>query len=323
MYLFYKLLNGSRKEHEFCAFILYDKEENTLVEVSRYDFSEDIQWYFESAFNENLALENQWKRDKLSDLHFSDENLIQNNKSARLIVEATQYYLLKRLSIHLTDYFEHKYLEEANLKKYGRVDIPEVLLSNKFLDLFSRPMAERSAFVDEEEDRSEFEGEVITVYGNGVYYDKFELVLPLNSKLKKPTDSAIEIDTQRLKISMDIHFDGCNNSLPRGFEQYYLGIDDNNLLRFDAFEVKINISVDMKLRSLFSRLGWEYYYWIDSFLDDIDYYVSQDVFFKRINWESVLTVIHCENIKNKCKEDANSFNLNIDKVEIRKIESTE
>lgn len=324
IYLFYKLLYGSFKKHEFHAFILYDSKENKLVKVPRYDFSEDIQLYFESAFNENLALENQWKKNSLHDFYCFNGNTEEDNKSVKLIVEAAQYYLLKRLSIHLTDYFAHKDLEEHNLKKYGRVDIPEVLLSNKFLDLFSRPMTERSAFIDEndEENESEFEGEVISVYSNGAYYDKFELVLPLKSKLKKPNDTKIEIETQRLKISMETQFDGCNASFPRGFEKYYLGIDDKDF-RFKAFEIKIDINVDMKLRSIFSRLGWEYYYWIDSFLNDIDQQVSPEVFFTRINWETALTTIQCQNVKSKNKEDAGTIDQSIDKIEVREIESVE
>ena len=54
----------------------------------------------------------------------------------RLILEATEYFLLRMLSTHLTNYFNDEKFKEENLTKLERKDIPQVLLENRFLNLF-------------------------------------------------------------------------------------------------------------------------------------------------------------------------------------------
>ena len=71
-------------------------------------------------------------------------------KGHQLIIEATEYYVLEKLSSHLTDYFNRPHFDEQELHTFARNDIPDVLLSNRFLELFSKPMEDRPLFSTED-----------------------------------------------------------------------------------------------------------------------------------------------------------------------------
>ena len=297
LYLATSLLGGRIKSHTFEAFLIYNVTENEIIPVPRYEFSEDIHSYLKSAFEENSALNTLWKKEPLRTFHDRDQIDISKHKSVQLLLESVQYFLLSKLSTHLTDYFATENFKKSNLKKYERKDIPEILLNNRFLELFSRPMEQRPAFMEEyqlEDDESS--GEVVYAFGSkGEIYDKFDLVLPQKSSIRRPDNNKIEIETEKLKISMVVHFEGFNTLLPRMFEEYYLGINNSNEYR--VYQLDICIHVLMKLRSLFSNAGWEYYHWIDSYLDNIEKEVSKDDFFERINWENICTILQCLNLK--------------------------
>lgn len=292
LYLAARLLGRRVESRTYDAFLIYNNKTNEIIRVPRYEFSERVYEYMEGAFAENPALKTLWKKEPLKDLSVSDQVKGKRHRSAQLLSEATEYFVLDRLSTHLIDYFADENFKEENLKRYGREDIPEVLLSNRFLELFSRPMEERAAFVHNTfgEERV---GEVVSSYGaGGAIYGKFELILPKKSAARRPQANKVEIEMKKLMMSITVRFEGFCTVLPEGFEQYYLGIS-----RWPDFvteyKVNVDIQVTMKLGALFSGMGWEYYRWVDSFLDEIEGNISEDAFFKRLDWESAFTVLQC------------------------------
>jgi len=294
LYLLVSHLLGRRIENRgYKAFLIYNKKKNEIIPVPRYAFSEGIYRYMQSAFVENTALKTLWEKEPLRGLSVGDQH--KRNKSAQLLLEAVEYFVLSRLSTHLTDYFADESFKKENLKVYLREDVPEVLLRNRFLEMFSRPMENRPAFIEKTfgEDRH---GEIVGAYGsNGVIYERFDLVLPKESIVRRPKDYRIEIETKKLKMSVTVRFEGFNTVLPEGFEQYYLGIDDWQDIT--EYEVDIDIEVLMKLWAFFSGIGWEYHHWVDSFLNAIENDVSKDAFFDRLGWEAVYTLLQCFNRK--------------------------
>ncbi|MCK4797867.1 MAG: hypothetical protein KAT05_10815 [Spirochaetes bacterium] len=302
LYLAVNLFGGRVKSHTFEAFIICNSEKNEIVPVPEYDFSEEVHSYIESAFGENPALKTLWKNEPLEDMPFGDQEEISKYKSAQLLLEATQYFLLSELSTHLTDYFNDENFDENNLIKYERKDLPEILLSNRFLELFSRPMEERSAFVEDAFEDDELSCEIVYASGNeGEIYDKFDLVLPKKSFVRKTKHNKIDIETEKLNISMIVKFEGFGTVLPNMFEEYYLGI--SNPLEHSVYNIEIEIQVLMKLRFLISSTGWKYYHWIDSFLDTIEDKVSKDNFFARNQWDNVRTILYCLDRKQKDDND--------------------
>lgn len=292
-YLTCNLIGNLTKCHTFCAFLIYDIENKKIIPVPGYNFSEEIHEYLNAAFIEKTALKTVWEKSKLG-IDFDDNGKKTNNKSNQLIIEAVQYFLLQNLSIHLIDYFADEKFTEENLKTYEREDIPDVLLRNRFLNLFSSPMEERSVFVEESLSYVEDEEEVVSADQDGCLYEKFEAVLPVDSIFKMPSNSELNIETKKIKMNLNTIFEGYSTITPKKFEQYYLNC--NNIFRYKTFKIDIKVEIKIKLKSLLSKSGWEYYYWIDSFLDMIEKEVSMNYYFKSINWDTVLTIIHCREI---------------------------
>lgn len=276
------------------GFFVYDVKANELVKIPRYHFADHLRGYLQGAFVENDALKQLWEKEPLKDIHkLFDQKVGTPRKELRcqqLICEATEYYVLQRLSTHLTDYFSDDRFKDDDLHTFERQDVPEVLLQNRFLDLFSRSREDRAHFVKGtfKEDRP---GEqVVAIYdGSGALYERFDLILPKESKITRPGKNQIQIRTKKLILTMEVQFDGTNTVLPSEFEKYYLNLKDVFSQR--PFKVVVDLKISFRAGALLSRAGWDYYHWVDSFLDSLDAHMSEETFFEAIGWEAALTTI--------------------------------
>jgi hypothetical protein len=121
-YVALKLFTRRAQIQKYQAVILYDSEENSLVHIPRYKFSEDLLHYIRGGFTENRALEEVWKKQPLSLI----PELVWGKKkdekkypeSMRIISEAVEYFILDRLSVHLSGYFSDDNFKQKNLQNY-------------------------------------------------------------------------------------------------------------------------------------------------------------------------------------------------------------
>lgn len=288
IYISLKVFTRRKEEYSFKGFFILNEQQNKIVKIKGYTLSEELKDYFESAFLENKDLEHIWNNDSLK---LQDGLKTPEPRAMEIIREALEYFLLDKLSLHLSTYFKYPLEKNKNISVLARKDIPDVLLSNRFLELFSRPMKDRMAFQGFEEENEE-EWYILDV--DGGTYRKFSLVLPYKSKAFRTNSGEIKIKTHKFDIIMKVNFDGCNDVLPSGFEEYYLSIKGfENSLANVVYKVEFNFKIQFKIVSLFSSFGWKDYNWIDSFLDSIDKYVTKDLFFSRINWNTVSTLLKC------------------------------
>ena len=211
---------------------------------------------------------------------------------------------------------------------YGRVDIPSVLLSNRFLELFSQPMAQRPAFVG----MSDNDNTVAAWSADGAFFEKFDLILPKGSIVKRPEKNKIAIETKKLKILIAVRYDRISTNLPRDFEEFYLHLpnmiaytDKEARVLYNPLEIHVDIQITVKSRAMLSSSGWEYYRWVDSFLERIEVEISREAFFNRIQWESVVSLLECLKHRPKLTEqndqkDANKPTANGVKIEENDVE---
>lgn len=300
-YFVYKIIKLKTSLNEFIGFIIYDKKKNCIINVPRYKYLEELNEDLSCAFNENGALKKIWNSEPFS-IQFSmheDRNSLSKPKSFKLVVEATEYFILKQLSLHLSSYFNNSKHDINRLQEFNRKDIPSVLLENRILELFSRPMEQREVFVTDTLDDKKNTGKVVASYRKGYKFELFNLVLPKNSKISKPSENEILIDTPRLRIKFKIDFQGMGSILPYSFDKYYL--NNKNHRDFSVYEINIYSTIKFKLKGLFSRKGWEYFEWVDSFLNELNQRFSKKRFLEKINWDTISSaIIIAENIeKNK------------------------
>jgi len=286
------------------SFIIVNPKTNEFVNIPRYDFCEQLYRFLKGAFQENPALKKQWDKEPVgSGFEFDIESNTGTRKataSSKLIKEAAEYYVLDRLSTHLTDYFNKEHYSESVLKKYARTDVPDILLANRFMELFTNAMENRAAFSTEREHDSK--GVVVAASGkNGAIYRRFDLILPATSVVSRGKSGEILIDTEYFELSIGIDFDEMGYVTPREFERYYLGVDSYE--ESSEYSVDIQIGVRFKLKALFRDAKWDYYEWLDSFLSTLESRASASAFLEEIQWSLAYTMIQCgqisKNLPNK------------------------
>ncbi len=152
-------------------------------------------------------------------------------------------------------------------------------------------------------DESILDPAVVSSYtSNGAMFEHFSLFLPNNTKIERINVGEIKFKSSKLEIIIIINYDGTANSLPQGFEKYYLQLDEKYRELIDIKKVNLTIKVEFKYGLFLSGKRLEYYDWLDIFLDYIDNKFSDKAFFNRIGWESTLTTIQLLEKKNQNKK---------------------
>jgi hypothetical protein len=300
-----KLTKARKANVSIKGFIIYSEKQNTLIFADRYPFSESICDYLESAFSENEALKRQWENQPLSNIFsgYRNQKKCSADASIKLVREATEYYAIENLSMHLTEYFNKEHYDKSELTELSREDVPSILLKNRFMELFSAPMENRAAFNHDldssvqdgvffmPDNTSENDVIPISIWNNGAFYSRFNLILPKNTKITKDNNCII-IDSLNFKLTIETCFEGTNYLTPRNFEKYYLGLEKYE--DCTEYNITFNAEVNFKLMSIFRRSKWDYHAWIDGYFEMMERKMSADYFFKTINWETVSTMIQCE-----------------------------
>lgn len=262
-----------------------------VVSVDGYDFSEKAAEQMGALFSEHKAIGRAWCESGLT-VEFSrrDGKISRSIPAANKIQkEQVEYYVLNELSTHLTDYFNLSEVARDKIVEIGREDIPTVLMSNRFLDAFTRPMEDREGFYREEngDDGHRPSGIVVRAYGaNGEMFDRFDLSLPKGAKVSRVGES-IFVETDRFSMKITAEFEGFTAVPPHEFDELYIGFPYSEI---DEYLVEVNVDVKFKLASIFKPSGWVYYKWVDSFIEHLEENMSFDRFLVRIQWDAAATV---------------------------------
>jgi len=288
-YLVVRTAARMKRKFSFEGILPVTGKSHDVVAIDRYEFAEDTSRYIRALSAENRALGKAWADNPLSEFNFEKDGLI-NRKSSpavKLAREALEYFVLNELSLHLSAHFENNpRIEDDEIVRFGRRDIPSILLENRFLELFSKPMEEREAFSPS--DKGPPPHRVVSATGKrGEIFDQFELILPRGAQVSRTDAQSIRFETKRLSMDIEVEFDGFSANLPHRFEELYLGRKCGDV---HSYQINLVISVQFKLKSLLSATGWEYYHWLDSFLDEIDRAFSFSRFLQHIGWNKAVSV---------------------------------
>jgi hypothetical protein len=303
--LIYKNFKKFNRTLSIKSFIMYDEEENVLIDIDSYYLSNQLISNLNSAFKEEKILKEIWDDIPLNEV-FGDPMISREEyetSAKEIIEELFEYFVLDSLSSTLNVFFNREEFEYNDLINFNINDIPDDVLNNRFLKLFSKPMEEREVF---KKDLMEGEPDgVFLIDGDektlvihrgrdGVLYKTFNLVLPKGTKIERLGPHTIQLESSHMIINFDIIFDGYRTLLPTDFEKYYLDLnrDLDGLLRYYAYSLDLKIDVRFKIRSLFSNTGWNYHKWLDEYLKTLNKQISMNQFFKSINWEQIRTILY-------------------------------
>ena len=254
--------------YKFKGMFSLNKETNKSISIRHYDFSEKITRILDSIFNENPALLKIWNDNPLYKFGKSQ------NESIKLLKEATEYFVLQKLSTNLCDYFNGKNLKLTTLY---RNDVSNIIVTNRVLDLVSREMNERTAFDNYTDKTSKHI--VYSIGKNNVIYDRFDLTLPQGSKIKRNENNEIEIETKRFKFQIEVIIPGTNTFIDSTFDRLF---KDNSLN--PDFVIYINFKVKFKPFTFILPFGTEYYAWLENFIKSMEKSFSIENYLNTINW---------------------------------------
>jgi len=276
--------------------------EGEVEAIPRYEFSESMRSYFVAITSENKAIGTAWKKARFGSFDADETETTQKTTEFgnQLVREAVEYFALSQLSLHLSEYFEsERRIDDETVIRVQRRDIPQLLLDNRFLELFSKPMNEREAFMDHDDD--EHGGRIVWARGeNGQLFDLFELILPKGSKVSRMSKNALRIDTSRFGLLLQAEFDRSSSNFPSEFEELYLG---KKFMEVHPFLLRLRVQIDFKWWSIVTRTGWDYYEWLDSFLEKLESHFSFDHFIESSGWPTAhTTAIAWRNINNGARD---------------------
>lgn len=288
-YLFARIVSLSERQARYNGFIACDPKSSEIINVPRYHVSRNLREYLRSSFIENPTLKRHWSVD-LGNVHLppEEEEGEKARRAAALLREAVEYYALHELSVHLSDYANQLGEHESAFVTLERTSLPDVLLTNRFMELFTKQPDQRAIFSREHEFTGP--GKVVAIYdAAGGLFEHFELALPRHSRVRRISENSVEIATPRAVITLAVSFDGFGYALPPGLAAHLLKRADPRDIH--CFGIGIELSCKFKVLRLLSRKGWRYYEWIDSFLRSLETKFSAEAYFHRIGWDFALTMI--------------------------------
>lgn len=228
-----------------------------------------------------------------------DDEAEATNPAVALVGELLEYICLDWLSMHLSTFFDKEKLDKSKLRQYKRSDIPGILLQNRFLELFSRPIDRRAPFLKtESKSQDPQEGELVSFYllEAGAMYHRFELTLPRQSKLTKTKRHGFEIVNPLISLNIEPKFTAFHTNIPGPFLKYYIGYKEDTL-NISPFVIKIRICYQMSWRGIFVKTGWNYHRWAESFCRVLEERVDEEHFFRSIGWNTVDAVLRCTSVR--------------------------
>ena len=277
------------------AIITYDPQDQELIKIPKYILSEDLTHYLKAARIESKDIESLWKKDKLGFKRIYNDidpksTFVEISQSAAILNKLVEYLILKKLSLITVDYFNKPTFDKRKLIQLTELNLPDMVVSNMFLSLFSKDISQRVAFDNIENKR------VVKAYGkNGEIYDRFELSLPKKCQIFRKKPNTIILKHPLFKLELTPAFSGFSAVLPRGFTQEYIKAD---VFTMRTYKFYIGVTLKFSWKSLF--IGKSIYYdWIDNFLDKLHNDMDFDRFIEDINWNIVSTLNQCNKEKNR------------------------
>lgn len=286
-YVIWTRLRTVAIETKIAGFIVFDRGANILVEVPEYDLAEDAVRYLKAAFAENPALRRQWDAEPL--LSNRRSSIREYNQADRLLLELLEYIALHRLSMALSGHFNSTDFENAKLRTYQRADIPDILLKNRFLELFSRNISDRVGF-DAIAQKSSDEGWVLVATSSpeGAHYNRFELTLPADSKISRTSDGKLAIEGPSVSLTLEIDYRGMHANAPFELTRLYLGKES---IGVSPVAVDFYLCTSVK-RQLFLRSeAIRYNAWVEKALRDLSESLSGPAFIDRIQWPLIQAMV--------------------------------
>ncbi|WP_327386678.1 hypothetical protein [Streptomyces sp. NBC_01207] len=271
--------NSRNRDYEAIATtaIIIERESNSLVRICGHEAIERMADYLDAGFAENPALLNQWQTQSLAGHALpADAPLPDTTGSRRILTEVAEYLVLETLSTHLSDFYRSREWDKGDLKVYRRGDIPDVLLSNRFLELFTREPMDRTGFF------GPVESNIVMTSAPGRYFYRFELTLPSASRISRQADGRLLISSSQLDVYISVGFSYVN--IPLAFIARYL---KKKPIGMNSYGLRVTIAAHAHKVLRPRAKDWKYHAWLDAYMDNVREEFDFAAFLQRVGWDQI------------------------------------
>lgn len=257
------------------------------LRIEGYELSRRLQRYLSAIMVEDEATAQFWSLAEIGGriAGRQGEGRHTADGAKALVREALEYFVLDKLSEHLSGYRIAAWPEKDKKIVLQREHVAEIRRGNRFLELFSSPLDTRREFI--EDGTGAIRNIRFAISENGALFQHFQLRLPRGSALRRVGHTGLLIDTPRFKLTVSARFDGYNKLLPDEFERLYLG--QRLAEAIISYDVQLRLSVEYRWSSFLKVSGWGDYEWVDSFLDKMVDDCAFDTFLANIGWRTAAT----------------------------------
>ena len=190
-------------------------DEINKVKIHGYRFNDEFCGYLSGFLTENQA----YKKLFVESIDAGVQRTSSFNPDSitfhSIMNSVLELVYLKRLQNHLNRYFVENEIDKKRITSLSRKDLDSHVLKNRVLDLITRDMEEREAFIDHTGNKPT-EGIVVLAYGEGgAIYERFDLELPPKSSLRRNNKGFLEIENKLFKLTFRPRFEGFAAYVPR------------------------------------------------------------------------------------------------------------
>ena len=244
------------------------------IEISGYAFNTDFCAYLRAFIQENEAyakLLSQVNSDIVSMDTFDPDNLNHHT----IINSVIEFTILNELDLHLNSYFIENEIDTSTIVTLGRDELGPEVLRNRVIDLITKDMKERSAFARDPAKTSE--GTIVYAPGRkGAIYQRLDIELPPKSTITRNAKGFLVITNPLFDLTIIPQYEGFCTSVPR-----VLVASHSNHVTEMLATLKLHIRI--KKAAFVTRLSMELYEWLDSFVLQMQDYVSIQRLQQRLN----------------------------------------
>jgi hypothetical protein len=244
------------------------------IKILGYPFNGDFCEYLLGFLRENKAYAKLFsKKDNTINSmdHFNPDDLNRNT----IINSVLEFIVLHQLDLHLNGYFIENEIDTSRIVTLGREQLGPDVLRNRVIDLITKDIKERSAFVQESD--SDSEGIVVYAHGtDGAVYQRFDIELPPKSTIFRNRAGFLVISNRLFDLQIVPSYRGFATSLSPVFMP-------SEKKPFAPLLAEVKLYIHIKRTAFFTGESMDMYEWLDSFVERMNDYVSTEKLEQRLN----------------------------------------
>lgn len=244
------------------------------IKIIGYSFNDDFCKYLRGFVQENKAYGKLFLKRETGLVSMGQFNPDDLNHHT-IINSVLEFTVLNQLDLHLNSYFVENEIDEHRIVSLSRDQLGPGVLRNRVIDLITKDMKERSAFARDFDSKPE--GVVVSSGGeNGAVYKRLDVELPPKSKIFRNDNGFLVIANPFFDLTIMPQYEGFATVLSHVFTPSVEG-------HFSPLLVRVKMCIRIKKAAFTTDKSMEMYEWLDSFVAQMQDYVSTDRLKQRLN----------------------------------------